>query len=216
MPSIIRCLLAIALSASAAVGAEKPNFLVIVVDDQGYADLSAYEHSAPDVRTPQMDRLASRGVLFTNAYASAGVCSPARAGWNSGQHQARWDPKSSFNCGLPKDVPHIASIMKANGYATAKIGKNDYGNKSLHRQEVYEYPLNHGFDEFLGFSAHGHDFFLLSKGIQERTPDPKGHSASVGPMMHNRGYQEFKEGQRNFPGVSNHQSKTLPGRKQGV
>jgi arylsulfatase A-like enzyme len=191
----LRCLLvAIALSAWNAVGADTPNFLIIVVDDQGYADLSAFEHAAPDVQTPNMDRLAARGVLFTNAYATAGVCSPARAGWNSGQHQARWDPKSSFNCGLPKDVPHIASLLKANGYATAKIGKNDYGNQSLHRQDVYEYPLNHGFDEFLGFSAHGHDFFLLSDDIQERIPDPQGHSASVGPMMHDRGTKEFKEG----------------------
>jgi arylsulfatase A-like enzyme len=172
----------------------KPNFLIIVVDDQGYADLSAYEHSAPDVQTPHMDRLAARGVLFTDAYTSAAVCSPARAGWNTGRHQVRWDPKSSFHCGLPKDVPHIAAIMQTNGYATAKIGKNDYGGKSLNRQDVYEYPLNHGFDEFLGFSAHGHDFFLLSQDIEDRTPDPKGHSAVVGPLMHNKGVKEFKEG----------------------
>lgn len=55
---------------------EKPNILVIVVDDQGYADLSAFDHSAPDVQTPNMDRLAARGVLFTEAYAAAPVCSP--------------------------------------------------------------------------------------------------------------------------------------------
>ena len=172
----------------------KPNVLIIVSDDQGYADLSAYEHAAPDVRTPHMDRLARRGILFTNAYATAGVCSPARAGWNTGQHQARWDPTSGFNCGLPKGTPTLASMLKAHGYATAKIGKNDYGNRSLHSQNAYEYPLNHGYDEFLGFSAHGFDFFLLSEDIKKRTPDPTGHSASVGPLMHNKGYQEFKEG----------------------
>lgn len=171
-----------------------PNFLIIVVDDQGYADLSAYDHAAPDVHTPNMDRLATRGVLFTNAYATAGVCSPSRAGWNTGQHQARWDPKSGFNCGLPKGTPTLASMLRANGYATAKIGKNDYSNRSLHKHDVYEYPLNHGYDEFLGFSAHGFDFFLLSEDIKQRTPDPTGHSASVGPLMHNEGYKEFKEG----------------------
>ena len=84
--------------------AQRPNFLIIVVDDQGYADLSAYEHSAPDISTPNMDRLAKRGILFTNAYATAGVCSPARAGWNTGQHQARWDPTCGFNCGLPRGL----------------------------------------------------------------------------------------------------------------
>jgi len=170
-----------------------PNFLVIVTDDQGYADLSAYKHHAPDVHTPNMDRLAARGVLFTDAYVTAPVCSPSRAGWNTGRHQVRWDPKSSFGCGLPENVEHIAEIMKANGYATARFGKNDYG-RGYHVQETREYPLNHGYDEFLGFSAHGHDYFLLSKDIEDRTPDPKGHSAVVGPLMHNRGRKEFKDG----------------------
>ena len=172
----------------------KPNILIIVVDDMGYADLSAYEHSAKDVHTPNMDRLASQGILFTNAYVSAPVCSPSRAGWITGQHQVRWDSKSSFNCGLPKGIPTLASILQSQGYSTARFGKSDFGNKSIHKQNVYEYPLNHGYDEFLGFSAHGHDFFLLSKEIEEQTPDPKGHSAVVGPLQHNRGRKEFKEG----------------------
>ena len=170
------------------------NILVIVTDDQGYADLGAYEHSAPDVQTPNMDRLAARGILFTDAYTSAPVCSPSRAGWITGRHQARWDPKSGFNCGLPQGIPTLAGILKSNGYATARFGKSDFGNKSIHKQDVYEYPLNHGFDEFLGFSAHGHDFFLLSEEIEKRTPDPKGHSAVVGPLQHNRGHKEFKDG----------------------
>ena len=174
--------------------AEQPNILVIVTDDQGYADLSAYNHSAPDVQTPNMDRLAARGILFTEAYATAPICSPSRAGWMTGRHQARWDPKSGFNCGLPKGVPTIAEILRDNGYATARIGKSDYSNASIHRQNVREYPLNHGYDEFLGFCAHGHDFFLLSEDIERRTPDPKGHSAVVGPLMYNRGRKEFKEG----------------------
>jgi arylsulfatase A-like enzyme len=180
--------------ASAQEASGRPNFLIIVTDDQGYADLRAYKHHAKDVKTPNMDRLASRGVLFTDAYASAPVCSPSRAGWVTGRHQVRWDPKSSFNCGLSKDDSHVAELMKKNGYRTARFGKNDYGGSSLHRHNVREYPLNHGFDEFLGFSAHGHDFFLLSKDIQKRTPDPKGHSAVVGPLMHNRGVKEFKDG----------------------
>jgi len=172
----------------------KPNFLIIVTDDQGYADLSVFDHHAKDVHTPNMDRIAIRGVLFSNAYASAPVCSPSRAGWNTGVHQVRWDPKSSFNCGHPKGVKNIAEYMKEAGYATARFGKNDYGNKSLHRRNVREDPLRHGYDEFLGFSAHGHDFFLLSKEIEAQTPDPKGHSAAVGPLMHNKGTKEFKDG----------------------
>ena len=188
-------LLAIAMQASPfdVAATDRQNFLIIVTDDQGYADLSAYKHHAPDVRTPNMDRIAANGVLFTNAYVTAPVCSPSRAGWTTGRHQVRWDPKSSFGCGLPGNVKHIAEIMKANGYATARFGKSDYG-QGYHRRDHRAYPLNHGYDEFLGFSAHGHDYFLLSKDIEDRTPDPKGHSAVVGPLMHNKGVKEFKDG----------------------
>ena len=170
---------------------EKPNFLIIVIDDLGYADLSAFKHHAPDVHTPNMDRLAARGVLFTEAYATAPVCSPSRAGWNTGMHQVRWDSTSSFNCGHPGNVKNIAEIMKENGYSTACFGKNDYGKPGNHKHNVREYPLNHGYDEFLGFSAHGHDYFLLSEDIEKRTPDPHGHSANVGPLMHNEDYKSF-------------------------
>ena len=181
------------------IGAERPNFLIIVVDDMGYGDLSKYEHSAKDAHTPNLNEIASRGTLYTQAYVSAAVCSPSRAGWITGLHQARWDPKSGFNCGLPKGIPTLASILRKNGYKTAKIGKNDFGNKTLHRQNLYAYPLNHGYDEFLGFSAHGFDYFLLSKDIQNRTPDPKGHSAALGPLMRNRGYEEFKPEGDHYP-----------------
>lgn len=194
-PSLFGLLLAIILSGSVvAETAKKPNVLVIVTDDQGYADLSAFKHLAPDVHTPNMDRLAARGILFSDAYATAPVCSPSRAGWNTGKHQVRWDPASSFNCGLPDAIPTMAEILKANGYATARVGKSDYSNDGIHRQDTSEYPLNHGYDEFLGFCAHGFDYFLLTEEIEARTPDPRGHSASVGPLMHNRGRKEFKEG----------------------
>jgi len=66
---------------------ERPNILIIVTDDQGYADLSAFPHHAPDIQTPNMDRIAQDGTLCTQAYVSAPVCSPSRAGWNSGQYQ---------------------------------------------------------------------------------------------------------------------------------
>ena len=125
------------------IGAERPNFLIIVVDDMGYGDLSKYEHSAKDAHTPNLNEIASRGTLYTQAYVSAAVCSPSRAGWITGLHQARWDPKSGFNCGLPKGIPTLASILRKNGYKTAKIGKNDFGNKTLHRQDIYALSLIH-------------------------------------------------------------------------
>ena len=98
---------------ASAAEVNRPNILIIVTDDQGYGDLSAFEHHAPDVKTPNMNRLAERGDLFSQAYVTAPVCSPSRAGWNTGRHQVRWDARSSFDCGHPKDVQNIAEIMKA-------------------------------------------------------------------------------------------------------
>jgi len=186
---ILICTVNICLSAEI----KKPNILVIVTDDQGYADLSAYDHSAPDVKTPNMDRLAKRGILYTNAYSVAPVCSPSRAGWTTGRHPINWDPKAGFNCGLPKSIKTMAEMFKANGYKTARIGKSDYSNK-VHRQDIREYPLNHGYDEFLGFCAHGFDNFLLTKEIEKKTPDPRGHSAALGELFHNRSKKSYNEG----------------------
>ncbi|MBI9016388.1 MAG: sulfatase-like hydrolase/transferase [Phycisphaerae bacterium] len=172
---------------------DNPNILIIVTDDQGYADLSAYAHAADDVNTPNMDRIAKEGTLMSRAYVSCPVCSPSRAGWNTGLYQQRWNPQAGWNPGLPVDVKTIAEYMKEAGYETCKIGKNDYG-KNYHRTDVREHPLNHGYDEFLGFSSHAHDFFLLSEEIEKRTPDPHGHSAALGQLYHNNDKQSFEDG----------------------
>ncbi|MFB3826338.1 MAG: sulfatase [Bryobacteraceae bacterium] len=179
--------------AGLAPAAARPNVLVIVTDDQGYADLSACRHAAADVSTPNMDRIAAGGVLFTRAYVTAPVCSPSRAGWNTGRYQQRWDPAPGWNPGLPPDGKTVAEYFKGAGYATCKIGKNDFG-RGYHRQVDREYPLNHGYDEFLGFSSHAHDYFLLSERDEQETPDPHGNSAALGPLFENRGRRSFERG----------------------
>jgi arylsulfatase A-like enzyme len=181
------------LSLRTAPAAVRPNVVVIVTDDQGYADLSAYAHSARDVSTPNMDRIAAKGVLFTRAYVTAPVCSPSRAGWNTGRYQQRWDRNLGQTPGLPKGGRTIAEYFKNAGYVTGKIGKNDFG-RGYHSLEGREYPLNHGYDEFLGFSSHAHDYFLLSQGLENATPDPHGHSAALGPLFENRGRRGFETG----------------------
>jgi arylsulfatase A-like enzyme len=181
------------LSLRTAPAAERPNVVVIVTDDQGYADLSAYAHSATDVSTPNMDRIAAKGVLFTRAYVTAPVCSPSRAAWNTGRYQQRWDQNLGQTPGLPKSGKTIAEFFKSAGYVSGKIGKNDFG-RGYHSQEGREYPLNHGYDEFLGFSSHAHDYFLLSEGIENATPDPHGHSAALGPLFENRGRRSIASG----------------------
>ena len=137
---------------------QKPNIVIIVSDDQGYADVSYHEHP-PEVSTPAIDKLASEGVVFTNGYASAYVCAPTRAGLLTGRYQQRFGfyraPDSRR--GLPLSEKTIAQYLKEEGYATGIFGKWHLGLE-------YEYrPLQRGFDEFYGFLGHGgHDYFDLS------------------------------------------------------
>ena len=172
---------------------KKPNILLIVVDDQGYADFSPFKDYDKSISTPNITRLGKLGTIFTQAYVTAPVCSPSRAGILTGKNQFRWDKPASWGPGLPDNVKTIAEYLKEAGYETARIGKNDLG-RNFHKNDVREYPLNHGYDEFLGFSAHAHDYWLNSQEIKERTPDPYGTSALLGPLMHNMGEKSYNEG----------------------
>ncbi|WP_299670352.1 sulfatase-like hydrolase/transferase [uncultured Polaribacter sp.] len=173
--------------------AKKPNILLIIVDDQGYADFTPFNINTTEVATPNISRLGNRGTVYTQAYVTAPVCSPSRAGILTGKNQFRWDKPASWGPGLPGNVKTVAEYLKEAGYATAKIGKNDLG-RNFHKNNVREYPLNHGFDEFLGFSAHAHDYWLNSQKIKDITPDPFGTSALLGPLMHNMGEKSYDEG----------------------
>ena len=168
----------------------KPNILLIIVDDQGYADFSPFQNHSREISTPNMQRLADAGMIFTQAYTTAPVCSPSRAALNTGKYQFRWDTKASWGPGLPESAKTIAEYLKEAGYQTARIGKADFGT-NYHKFDVREHPLNHGYDYFLGFSAHAHDYWLHSEEIANRTPDPNGTSAHLGPLMENNGFKSF-------------------------
>ncbi len=172
----------------------RPNFLVIISDDQGYADLSAYDHSAPDISTPNMDRLAQDGVLLTHAYVTAPVCSPSRAGFSTGKYQERWDPRPEFGWtpGLSPHAKTIAEYLKEGGYVTGRVGKHHFSNfgRDDNYSSLREHPLNHGFDWFLGFSGGDHSYFLMDDSIQKTTPDPN-TGAHLGPLIYNKGYRSF-------------------------
>lgn len=170
----------------------KPNVLLIVVDDQGYADFSPFENHSLDISTPNMQRIADAGMVFPQAYTTAPVCSPSRAGLMTGKNQFRWDEKASWGPGLPDNAKTIAEYLKDAGYTTARIGKADFGT-NYHNFDVREYPLNHGYDYFLGFSAHAHDYWLTSQETADRTPDPKGTSAHLGPLMENQSYKSYPD-----------------------
>ncbi|MGQ0647407.1 MAG: sulfatase-like hydrolase/transferase [Gemmatimonadaceae bacterium] len=136
----------------------KPNILLIVADDLGYADLSAYGRS--DYRTPEIDVLGAQGMRFTDAYSSASTCTPTRVGLMTGQWPARFPeglqrPMGWVNTqhGLPRDTPTIASQLRTSGYRTALVGK-------WHLGYLPEFgPLQHGFDEFFGLRSGGVDYF---------------------------------------------------------
>ncbi len=166
---------------SEAKSAKQPNIILIVIDDQGYADLSAYKHVSANCQTPNMDRIASSGVVFDNCYVSGPVCSPSRAGLYTGKYQERWDKNMGWSTGLPLNVPTLAEILLENGYSTGRVGKSDYGT-NYHNPDAREFPTNHGYEDFIGFSAHAHDYFLLDKDIEMATPDPYGDSESLGRL----------------------------------
>jgi arylsulfatase A-like enzyme len=128
------CLLAAALAFTAGpvLSAERPNIVLIVADDLGWADLGCY--GSKYHKTPHIDRLAADGVRFTQAYAAAPVCSPTRASIMTGRHPARlgitdWLPgrpdrpdqkllRPPLITKLPDDVPTLPEILKKAGYAT--------------------------------------------------------------------------------------------------
>ncbi|MCA9067866.1 MAG: sulfatase, partial [Planctomycetaceae bacterium] len=137
---------------------QKPNILLIVVDDLGYGELGCQGNS--QIPTPNIDSLAKNGVRLTSGYVTASYCSPSRAGLLTGRYQTRFghelNPVGRYNlhpkAGLPESERTIADQLKSAGYATGMVGKWHLGGtESAH-------PLNRGFDEFYGFLHEGHFF----------------------------------------------------------
>jgi arylsulfatase A-like enzyme len=105
-----------------AVPENRPNIIVILTDDWGYGDLGA-NGALADVLTPNLDRLAKSGVLFTDGYCTAPQCSPSRAGLMTGRYQQRFGFDSIIDGPLPLEEVTIAERLKAAGYATGMVGK---------------------------------------------------------------------------------------------
>ena len=155
----------VAFASAPALGAvaAKPNILVIVGDDMGYADVGF--HGCKDIPTPNLDALAASGVRFTSGYVSGPYCSPTRAGLLTGRYQTRFghefNPTGAGN-GLPLSEKTIADRLKAAGYVTGLVGKWHLG------AEPEYHPQKRGFDEFYGFLGGAHDYFK-SAGILRGT-----------------------------------------------
>ncbi|MFD3568296.1 sulfatase [Streptomyces sp. NPDC058667] len=125
----------------------RPNILFVLGDDLGWADLSSY--GSPQIRTPNLDRLARQGVRFTDAYSGSATCSPTRFSLYTGRYPGRTkgglaEPIADRSVGLEPTHPTLASLLRDSGYATALIGK-------WHCGYLPDYsPTRSGWDEFFG------------------------------------------------------------------
>jgi arylsulfatase A-like enzyme len=135
--------------------APRPNIVVFLTDDQGYADLSSYGH--PTINTPSIDRMAREGIRLTSFYA-APSCTPSRAQFLTGRYPIRSGEVSPTGpdspVGLPQDEITLAEALKAQGYRTGMLGKWHLGDFAT-RPEFN--PTAHGFDDFYGI-PYSHDY----------------------------------------------------------
>jgi len=146
------------LIASCSSDDSPPNIIVIISDDQGYADVGF--HGSKEIFTPNIDRIAKNGVVFSQGYVSYAVCSPSRAGLITGRYQNRFGytrnillaPKDSL-MGLPISEQTLPEVLNNVDYKTKAIGKWHLG---AHESLV---PEKRGFDEFFGFLIGGHRYF---------------------------------------------------------
>ncbi|MGB0598179.1 MAG: sulfatase-like hydrolase/transferase [Rubripirellula sp.] len=135
---------------------QKPNIVIILTDDQGYADVSYNPHSPPEVSTPNIDALAHSSIICTQGYTSGHVCSPTRAGLMTGRYQQRFGiyTAGEGGSGVPLDEVFIPQRLKPAGYVSGALGKWHLG-----LTEEY-HAMNRGFDEFYGFMGRGaHPYF---------------------------------------------------------
>ncbi len=135
---------------------EKPNYIIIMTDDQGYGDLSCMGNT--DFITPNIDSLAANGVRFTNLYSASPVCSPSRASLLTGRYPANAGVRSILAghrraSGLTPSAPTLATALKELGYKTSIIGKWHLGLKDECK------PQSNGFDRFYGFMAGCVDYY---------------------------------------------------------
>jgi arylsulfatase len=139
------------LMLSGALFAQKPNILVIWGDDVGQSNISAYTRGMMGYNTPNIDRIANEGMIFTDYYGEQS-CTAGRSSFITGQSVFRTGLSKvglpGAELGLKEEDPTIAAILKNLGYATGQFGKNHLGDRDEHL------PTNHGFDEFLGNLYH--------------------------------------------------------------
>ncbi len=154
---------------SAEVAPKPPNIVFIVADDLGYADVSCYGRR--EYRTVHIDRIASAGIVFRQAYANSAVCSATRTALITGRYQYRlpvglYEPLPGPGApGLPADHPTLPSLLRKAGYGTTLVGKWHLG------WLPQSGPLQSGYDHFYGFRGGAVDYFSHKLGTSDADPD---------------------------------------------
>lgn len=163
------CLLAVVCGVCHSISAQqKPNIVFILSDDAGYADFGF--QGSKDFKTPNLDALATSGVKFTQAYVSAAVCGPSRAGMLTGRYQQKFGFEENNvpgymshsgligdEMGLPTNQITVADYLKELGYTTAIFGKWHMGNADRY------HPTKRGFDTFYGFRGGARSYYEVDK-----------------------------------------------------
>ncbi|MDO6693145.1 sulfatase-like hydrolase/transferase [Aliiglaciecola sp. 3_MG-2023] len=171
----------------AAEQAPRPNILLVLTDDQGYADVGFSQYASKDIQTPNLDALANSGVTFDSAYVAHPFCGPSRAALMTGRYPHKIGsqfnlPVNGSDTGIDTNEEFISKSLQKAGYFTGAIGKWHLGEQPQYHPNV------RGFDEFYGFLGGGHKFFPAD--YQPRYEHVKSQGVKfindyITPLVHN-------------------------------
>lgn len=167
----------VCLQAQPVIAAEKPNFVIIFTDDQGYGDVGCF--GSTDIRTPRLDAMAAEGIKFTSFYAQP-ICGPSRAALMTGCFPMRVAERGNTKQVHPilhsKEIT-IAEILKSHGYATACFGKWDLAKHAQQGFHMDLFPTRQGFDYFFGTPTSNDSIANLYR--NEKLIEPKTNMATL-------------------------------------
>ncbi|GAB1308875.1 hypothetical protein KH5_15580 [Urechidicola sp. KH5] len=181
--SFVICFIVKSCSKNTVQTQTKPNIILIVSDDQGISDTGF--SGSRDIQTPNIDRIASDGIAFSQGYVTHSYCSPSRAGIMTGRYQQRfghennppYEPKNT-QIGLPLNETLISNVLQENGYKTGAVGKWHLGYTKDHL------PLQRGFDYWYGFSGGARSYWSLDN--KDETPNQRTLFENETPVAENK------------------------------
>ena len=159
-PHVHNLCFALLAVANIAVADTRPNVVIILADDLGWADIGVQDEEATkDITTPNIDKLFRSGLRFTNGYVANATCGPSRASLLTGRSSSRFGMEDNIESAVPTSEIMIPQIIRQAGYTSGIIGKWHLGH------QTGQLPLEKGFDEFYGFLGGNHNYFSNAKPV---------------------------------------------------